>query len=134
MTPDDHKDRIGILLGMYSALARPIADRQVAAIASVTASIPLGWLQQAAEYLAHTWTLARYPAAPELRREASRLAGFRPSYNPWVDAKTPEPLWWPQYPSPVPLELSQSWALQPAAVRRLLHGSSAMGLLPAEVP
>ena len=112
---DENLHRVKTIAALYMALGRKVEDEEVGVIARATLRIPLVWLSQAVDYLAQSWTMQRRPGVPEIRREASRLAGFLPVYNAWCDSPDPIPLWWP-VETPVPPSLAQSWNQRPPDV------------------
>lgn len=114
MDDQELRERIATIVAFYAAMARPVSDRQVAAIANATARVPLDWLRNGCDYIAGTWTMERNPGAAEIRREAARCAGFRARFNAWVGYDDPQPVWWPKFPNTVPPRLAERWADNPA--------------------
>jgi hypothetical protein len=114
MEEQELKARIGILIAFYAAMARPVSDRQIAAVANATARVPLQWLRSSCEYITQTWSMNRNPGGAEIQTEAARRAGFRARHNAWVGYTDPRPIWWPRFPETVPPQLAERWADHPA--------------------
>ena len=116
MDREERKARMATVLAMYAAMARPVSDRQVIAVANATARVPLPWLRAACEYIAQTWSMERNPGAAEIRCQAAREAGFHPLRGR-VDYIDPDPIWWPRFPQTVVPQLAHQWGVHPARLR-----------------